>query len=261
MVVLILADMAEVYFLLLSSEESSDEDSVEEDASDEEEDEEDEMEIDNVQQAGKAKQMVDLATNAEEYFDLHAASVATSDRTLSRLDLPQMDVGVLLSQDFYLILHNIDGAMLRGEKTQTVLIWDQTKASRFRWVWQDLTTYSPYVAETSYENSLLVQQSGGLALRSLAHVMRSLTPNARKIFELLAQYQLDNADSPAPCAGMSFQDLYVRCREAFLVNSDQTLRAQLVEFRDHKLIRAKKASSFVCDWCVILMESSTWRYP
>ena len=41
-------------------------------------------------------------------------------------------------------------------------------------------------------------------------------------------------------SGMSFQDLYVRCRESFLVNSDQTLRAQLVEFRDHKLIRAKK---------------------
>ena len=41
-------------------------------------------------------------------------------------------------------------------------------------------------------------------------------------------------------SGMSFHDLYIRCRESFLVNSDQTLRAQLVEFRDHKLIRAKK---------------------
>ena len=75
------------------------------------------------------------------------------------------------------------------------LVWDQTKFSRFRWVWQDVTTFALYLAETSYENSLLVQQSGGLALRSLAHVMRSLTPNARKIFELLAQYQLDNADN------------------------------------------------------------------
>ena len=75
------------------------------------------------------------------------------------------------------------------------LVWDQTKFSRFRWVWQDVTTFTLYLAETSYENSLLVQQSGGLALRSLAHVMRSLTPNARKIFELLAQYQLDNADN------------------------------------------------------------------
>ena len=48
-------------------------------------------------------------------------------------------------------------------------------------------------------------------------------------------------------SGMSFHDLYIRCRESFLVNSDQTLRAQLVEFRDHKLIRAKK----VCVWLYV----------
>lgn len=39
---------------------------------------------------------------------------------------------------------------------------------------------------------------------------------------------------------MSFQDFYQRCREAFLVNSDLTLRTQLTEFRDHKLIRTRK---------------------
>lgn len=42
------------------------------------------------------------------------------------------------------------------------------------------------------------------------------------------------------CAGLSFQDFYQRCREAFLVNSDLTLRTQLTEFRDHKLIRTRK---------------------
>lgn len=41
---------------------------------------------------------------------------------------------------------------------------------------------------------------------------------------------------------MSFHDCYTKCREAFLVNSDATLRAQLTEFRDHKLIRSKKVS-------------------
>lgn len=42
--------------------------------------------------------------------------------------------------------------------------------------------------------------------------------------------------------GLSFQDFYQQCREAFLVNSDLTLRAQLTEFRDHKLIRTKRVS-------------------
>lgn len=46
----------------------------------------------------------------------------------------------------------------------------------------------------------------------------------------------------SPYPGLSFQDFYQQCREAFLVNSDLTLRAQLTEFRDHKLIRTKRVS-------------------
>lgn len=49
--------------------------------------------------------------------------------------------------------------------------------------------------------------------------------------------------------GLSFQDFYQQCREAFLVNSDLTLRAQLTEFRDHKLIRTKKVWLYFCDTC------------
>ncbi|KAG2459705.1 ORC2 protein, partial [Polypterus senegalus] len=119
----------------------------------------------------------------------------------------------------FLIIHNIDGPMLRGEKTQQILAqlaaapnlhviasidhinaplaWDQSKMSLFNWLWYETTTYQPYVEETSYENSLLVQQSGALALSSLTHVMRSLTPNARGIFQLLAEFQLQNKDNPS----------------------------------------------------------------
>ncbi|XP_016105172.1 origin recognition complex subunit 2-like [Sinocyclocheilus grahami] len=111
--------------------------------------------------------------------------------------------------------------------------------SMFNWLWYETTTYLPYTEETSYENSLLVQQTGALALSSLTHVLRSLTPNARGIFRLLAEFQLENKDNPA-YMGLSFQDFYQRCRESFLVNSDITLRTQLTEFRDHKLIRNKK---------------------
>ncbi|MPC30556.1 Origin recognition complex subunit 2 [Portunus trituberculatus] len=41
---------------------------------------------------------------------------------------------------------------------------------------------------------------------------------------------------------MSFVDLRQRCWEKFLVNSDLSLRAQLTEFKDHKLIRFKKGT-------------------
>ncbi|GFR99493.1 origin recognition complex subunit 2-like [Elysia marginata] len=164
-------------------------------------------------------------------------------------------------EDVFLVIHNIDGVLLRSEKGQATLsqlaeiegfhiiasldhinagfMWDQTKFFRFRWLWYETATFAPYEAENSYENSLLVQQSGGLALSSLAHVMRSLTPNARQIFLVLADYQLENGYG-ANYAGMSFQALYHKCREAFLVNSDLTLQAQLVEFKDHRLLKAKK---------------------
>ncbi|KAM4697461.1 origin recognition complex subunit 2 [Rhinophrynus dorsalis] len=170
------------------------------------------------------------------------------------------------SLELYLLIHNLDSQMLRGDKSQQVLgqlasipnvhllasidhinaplMWDQSKQSLYNWLWYETTTFSSYVEETSYENSLLVKRSGALALSSLTHVLRSLTPNARGIFRLLAEYQLANKDNPS-YIGLSFQDFYQQCREAFLVNSDLTLRAQLTEFRDHKLIRTKKGADGV----------------
>uniref|UniRef100_A0A1A7XX55 Origin recognition complex subunit 2 n=2 Tax=Iconisemion striatum TaxID=60296 RepID=A0A1A7XX55_9TELE len=166
----------------------------------------------------------------------------------------------------FLLIHNIDGQMLRGEKTQSALgqlaslpnlhlvasidhinaplVWDQFKQSQFNWLWWECVTFQHYAEETSYENSLLVQQTGALALSSLTHVLRSLTPNARGIFGLLVKFQLENKDNPS-YTGLSFQDFYQRCREAFLVNSDLTLRTQLTEFRDHKLIRTRKGADGV----------------
>ncbi|NXF95295.1 ORC2 protein, partial [Eubucco bourcierii] len=181
------------------------------------------------------------------------------------------------SLELYVLIHNLDGQMLRGEKSQQIfaqlsslpniyfiasvdhinapLMWDHAKLSLYNWLWYETTTFSPYVEETSYENSFLVQQSGSLALSSLTHVLRSLTLNARGIFRLLAQYQLENKDNPS-YPGLSFQDFYQQCREAFLVNSDLTLRAQLTEFRDHKLIRTKRGADGV-EYLLIPVDDNT----
>ncbi|XP_061464028.1 origin recognition complex subunit 2 isoform X2 [Rhineura floridana] len=181
------------------------------------------------------------------------------------------------SLELYLIIHNLDSRMLRGDKNQQILgqlsslsniyliasidhinaplMWDQGKQSMYNWLWYETTTYSPYIEETSFENSLLTQQSGSLALSSLTHVLRSLTPNARGIFRLLVEYQLENKDNTS-FPGLSFQDFYQQCREAFLVNSDLTLRAQLTEFRDHKLIRTKRGADGV-EYLLIPVDSGT----
>ncbi|XP_051010485.1 origin recognition complex subunit 2 [Acomys russatus] len=181
------------------------------------------------------------------------------------------------SLELFLLIHNLDSHMLRGNNSQQILaqlsslpnvyliasidhlnaplMWDHAKQSLYNWLWYETTTYSPYTEETSYENSLLVKKSGSLLLSSLIHVLRSLTPNARGIFRLLIKFQLDNQDSPS-YIGLSFQDFYQQCREAFLVNSALTLRAQLTEFRDHKLIRTKKGTDGV-EYLLIPVDSGT----
>ena len=40
---------------------------------------------------------------------------------------------------------------------------------------------------------------------------------------------------------MAFKDLFRECRESMLARTDSTLRALLVEFRDHELIKTKRS--------------------
>ena len=171
------------------------------------------------------------------------------------------------SEPVYLVVHNIDGPMLRGEKAQSILatlaahpkihlicsidhinaplLWDQAKLSSFNFVWFDTTTFLPYTEETRNENSLMVKDSGALALNSLTHVFASLTPNVRAIYIMIIKNQLaaieENGGSIG-YSGIAFGDLYQKCREAFLSNTDITLRAQLTEFVDHKLINIRKGN-------------------
>lgn len=181
----------------------------------------------------------------------------------------------------YLIINNIDAPLICSEKNQTYLsllaqlpyihiiasidhinaplIWDQTKLNHYNWIWFDVTSFNMYSNETSYENSLLVQKHGRLALSSLLHVFNSLTPNAQGIFMILARYQYDQRDN-SNYAGMSFHDCYQKCREAFLVNSDLTLRSQLTEFLDHKILRLRKSSDGIENLLLLLDENTLHEF-
>ena len=192
-------------------------------------------------------------------------------------------------REVFLVVHNIDGPTLRGEKAQGLLaqlaavpavrlvcsidhinaplLWDQQKLSKFNFVWFDATTFVPYSEETRNENSFMVKQSGTLALNSLNHVFASLTPNAKDIYLMIARYQIESLDEQdvadkdgeeAAYRGIAFNDLYRKCKGAFLVNSDLTLRAQLIEFRDHKLINVKKGQDGY-DYLTIPLNSSTLK--
>lgn len=162
----------------------------------------------------------------------------------------------------YLIVHNIEGEMLRNKKTQNILskladvknihliasidqiygplIWDQRNLSAFRFIWWDVTTFKYYDEEIIFDTSLMVEQTGTLALSSLRNVFLSLTTNSKSIYMIIAKHQLENTKNHF-YQGISFKDLYMACREAFIVSSDLALRAQLTEFLDHKMIKQKRS--------------------
>ncbi|XP_017026690.1 origin recognition complex subunit 2 [Drosophila kikkawai] len=178
------------------------------------------------------------------------------------VDMIEEEFSLIPETHLFLIVHNLDGAMLRNVKAQAILsrlarvpnihllasidhintplLWDQGKLSSFNFSWWDCTTMLPYTDETAFENSLLVQNSGELALSSMRSVFSSLTTNSRGIYMLIVKYQLKNKGN-ATYQGMPFRDLYSSCREAFLVSSDLALRAQLTEFLDHKLVKSKRS--------------------
>ena len=60
------------------------------------------------------------------------------------------------------------------------------------------------------------------------------------ILTLVPRHQLESAEEEDNYQGLAFMELYRKCRAEFLVASDLALRAQLTEFRDHKLVRSKK---------------------
>jgi len=167
-----------------------------------------------------------------------------------------------LEEDLYLLVHNIDGPMLRNDKSQSALaelaqhpkvhlvcsidhinaplIWDQFKLARMNFIWFDSTTFLPYSEEAAGGESVMVRASGGLQLASILHVLGALTPNAKSIFLVLAKYQIENTEAHYP--GIAFMELYSMCRKDFLVSSDLELKAQLTEFRCHKLVRSKRGA-------------------
>jgi origin recognition complex subunit 2 len=79
---------------------------------------------------------------------------------------------------------------------------------------------------------VLIVHRTEIVAKGLVSVLKNLTPKARGIFKVLAEFQLENPKEK----GLSYKNYYDKCRELFLVNSELTMRSQLTEFRDHKVV-------------------------
>ncbi|XP_050081115.1 origin recognition complex subunit 2 [Anopheles maculipalpis] len=205
------------------------------------------------------KDVLDAVAN--ELLELQLQTTLLHHETIDEIKL---ELALQPDRHIFLLVHNLDGAAMRNGRMQSTLcrlasipnvhliatidhinaplLWDASKLGLYNFCWWDVTTMLPYSVETAFENSLLVQGGGALALSSMGSVFASLTSNARGIFMVIVKYQLANSGPSNPnYAGMQFKDLYWSCREAFYVSSDIALRAQLTEFTDHKLLRIKRS--------------------
>eukprot|EP00041_Stephanoeca_diplocostata_P010188 m.162124 g.162124 ORF g.162124 m.162124 type:complete len:883 (-) comp18064_c0_seq16:2233-4881(-) len=160
----------------------------------------------------------------------------------------------------YILVHNIDGPMIRNDTSQTILsmlaatrnisivasidhinaplMWDHAKLAKFNWIWQDCTTFAPYVVETSYETALNTRAST-LSVRGALAVMQSLTKNGRKVFWILLTYQMEHV-SDADYPGLNFSKYLYLCQKQFAAHDDARLRSYMTEFIDHKLLKTSK---------------------
>eukprot|EP00730_Choanoeca_flexa_P018288 TRINITY_DN8885_c0_g1_i1.p1 TRINITY_DN8885_c0_g1~~TRINITY_DN8885_c0_g1_i1.p1 ORF type:complete len:712 (+),score=171.84 TRINITY_DN8885_c0_g1_i1:132-2267(+) len=165
------------------------------------------------------------------------------------------------AKPLYLIIHNIDGPMLRNDVAQTALstlasargirlvasgdhinaslLWDQGRLSRYNFVWIEAATYAHYTAETAYTDTVLMRKTV-ITVAAALIVMKSLTHNGRKAYWTLLKHQIENAETPN-YQGVRFPEYLGMCQQNFAAHDEARLRSYMTEYKDHQLLRVKKS--------------------
>lgn len=169
-----------------------------------------------------------------------------------------------------LVIHNIDGDAFRDERSQNLLsqlallpnvwmivstdninlglLWDLYRFKNFNFLWHDVTTYEPYAVEMSFKDVLSMGQSKKfMGSRGAKYVLASLTTNAKKLYEVLLQMQVDALTSVSSTksgrAGLKgsskfsveLRKVYDKCVEKFIVSNEVNFKTMLGEYVEHKM--------------------------
>eukprot|EP00762_Andalucia_godoyi_P004455 ANDGO_08121.mRNA.1 Origin of replication complex subunit 2 len=125
------------------------------------------------------------------------------------------------------------------------VLFDHQKASRFRWIHVEATTFGFYDIERRDRGveagSIVTTATPDLVDRGIRFILASLTLNQKSVLKLLIETDLSSKLK----SGLSFHDLLIQCRERFLVSSETVLRSMLNEFKDHQLIVYRRTSETV----------------
>jgi len=215
-------------------------------------------------------QMVnDIARFVNVSFEKGSALTAAelTSRIAERYSRPQASRAHL-----FVIIHSIDAEPVRSPVFQSTfaklagasrihfvassdhinapLLWPPPLDDQFGWMPRNATTFIPYDLELRFDllggsvtgvkgsregGSSGMVGSGGGQVSGIAHVMEALPDKSIKLFQILAQYLLQNSEGQTLDV-MSFDNLFKKASEEFLAQRPELLRTMLNDFKDHEII-------------------------
>eukprot|EP00178_Gracilaria_changii_P016728 TRINITY_DN48048_c0_g1_i1.p1 TRINITY_DN48048_c0_g1~~TRINITY_DN48048_c0_g1_i1.p1 ORF type:complete len:420 (+),score=46.73 TRINITY_DN48048_c0_g1_i1:315-1574(+) len=203
-----------------------------------------------------------LAQIAKDFLNLdNFPKRALSDYTDAiRAGIKQHRIGI--------VIHNIDGPPLRSPECQNVLatlssipgisitasidhvnaplLWDGAMYSKFCWAWIKADTFAAYEAETVYSSKPLLRGGKERRVEGAVVLLKSLSERARRVFEVLAQRQLDadhaSASKEGSISRTTFNRLFDITKEKFLASDPASLRIILTELHTHDLLQSKRGA-------------------
>lgn len=180
----------------------------------------------------------------------------------------------------FLVVHNIDGPCLCNRDIQqalaalvahstiesgvnavrlvasidhvnaSALLWDNGTAANFSFVWKEVHTYRPYVEELAVgtvqnnnkKHRSKKRQVDDMEDATLWNVLASLAPRHAEVVKILATLQSEDLKPVDHTA------LLRNCKHKMTVTNDSTLRAYLLELKDHGIVETGKDPSTGREW-------------
>ncbi|RIB28897.1 origin recognition complex, subunit 2, partial [Gigaspora rosea] len=179
-------------------------------------------------------------------------------------------------QNLYIMIHNIDGQGLRTLQIQNclsilasspniyfiastdhinaTLLFDQDRATKFNWIWHDITTFNYYEVEPTFEDSPKVKRrkQQELNIKVVQSVLSTWNTNRRRMFKILVEHQIQanlhqqqkkmrqgkGGSMKSEDIGMEHDAFYKACKADFCIRTDGDFNKFLSDFRNHEIIQS-----------------------
>eukprot|EP00934_Nitzschia_sp_Nitz4_P002418 Nitzschia sp. Nitz4//scaffold38_size140716//131879//133552//NITZ4_003177-RA/size140716-processed-gene-0.48-mRNA-1//1//CDS//3329550168//2413//frame0 len=185
------------------------------------------------------------------------------------------DRASMSKRPFYLVIHNLDGIMLRDKQLQEVLsvlvdnskttrglralrlvasidhinspapLWDTLTWARFNWSWAQVDTLRPYQSEltrgleddTTSSNPSRQQQGRSSSRNQDQSIFGVLSSLAPRVTEVLQELARFQMEKVAKGENwVAYKALLRQCVHKCIISSDHTMRSFLGELSDHRIV-------------------------